>query len=123
VTLNTLEAKPVGSQALEMTTVTIANGASLSGAVDIGGRKLVAIDMPSAWTAAALTFQASADGVTYDDMYDGATERSLTVAASRYMMLNIGDWVGARYLKIRSGTSGTPVNQGGARTITLMVQP
>ena len=79
--------------------------------------------MPAAWTAASLTYQASADGVTYDDMYDGATERSLTVAASRYMMQNIGDWVGIRYLKIRSGTSGSPVNQGGARVITLVVQP
>jgi hypothetical protein len=38
-------------------------------------------------------------------------------------MLNIGDWIGVRYMKVRSGTSGTPVNQGGARTITLVVQP
>ena len=123
MTLHTFEARPVGSQALETTTLTIANGASLSGAVDLKGRKLVAIDMPSAWTAASLTFQASPDGVTYDDMYDGATERAITVAASRYMMLNIGDWIGVRFLKIRSGTAGTPVNQGGARTITLVVQP
>jgi hypothetical protein len=114
---------PVVSEGLERLTATIANGESLSGAVDLGGRKLVAIDMPAAWTAASLTFQASPDGVTYDDLYDGGTERALTVAASRYLAQNIGDWVGVRWLKIRSGTSGTPVNQGGARTLTLVVQP
>ena len=115
--------QPVVSQALEVMTASIDNGASLSGAVDLGGRKLAAIDMPAAWTAANITFQASADGITYDDLYDNSTERSLTVAASRYLMQNIGDWVGLRYLKIRSGTSGTPVNQGASRIITLLVQP
>ena len=114
---------PVVSEAIETATATIANGASLSGVIDLGGRKLVAIDMPASWTAASLTFQASIDGTNFDNMYDGATERSVTVAASYYSMLNIGDWIGVRYLKIRSGTSGTPVNQGGARVLTLVIQP
>lgn len=34
MTLGTYEAKPVGSQAIETTTVTIESGGSLSGAVD-----------------------------------------------------------------------------------------
>ena len=123
MTLGTYEAKPVGSQAVETTTVTIENGASLSSAVDLGGRKLVAIIMPTTWTAASLTFQGSVDNTNFFNVYDGATERTLIVAASYYSMLNIGDWVGARYIKLRSGTSGTPVNQGGARVITLVVQP
>ena len=114
---------PVVSEAIETKTATIDNGASLSGVVDLGGRKLVAIVMPASWTAASLTFQASPDGVTYYNVYDGATERALVVAASYYSALNIGDWVGFRYLKVRSGTSGTPVNQGGARTLTLVIQP
>jgi hypothetical protein len=114
---------PVVSLALETRTVTIANGASLSDAVDLGGRKLIAIDMPASWTAASLTFQASVDGTTFDNVYDGATERSLTVAASYYSMLNIGDWVGCRYLKLRSGTAASAVNQGGDRVITLVLQP
>lgn len=123
MTLGTYEADPVGSQAVETTTVTIANGESLSGAVDLKGRKLVGIVMPAAWTSASLTFQASPDGTNYFNLYDGATERALTVAASYYSMQNIGDWVGVRYLKIRSGTSGSAVNQGGARVLTLVVQP
>lgn len=123
MTLGTFEAKPVGSQTVETTTVTIASGQSLSGGVDIMGRKLVAILMPSAWTTASMTFQASVDGTNYFDVYDGSSERALVVAANYYSMLNIGDWIGIRYLRVRSGTSGAPVNQGGSRVVTLVVQP
>ena len=122
-TLNKYEAKPVGSQAVETTTVTIANGASLSGAVDLGGRKLVALIMPGTWTAAGLTFQGSVDGTNFFNVYDGATERALTVSASYYSALNIADWVGFRWLKVRSGTAGSAVNQTAERTLTLVVQP
>lgn len=105
-------------------TATIANGASLSGAIDLGSTRLAGIQMPAAWTAAALTFQASFDGVTYADVYStGGTELSYTVAASRFIPLSITDWGGVRYLKVRSGTTGTPVNQGGARTIQLTLRP
>jgi hypothetical protein len=114
---------PVVSEAIETATATIANGASLSGVVDLGGRKLVAIVMPGTWTAASLTFQASPDGVTYYNVYDGATERALVVAASYYSALNIGDWVGFRYLKIRSGTAASAVNQAAERVLTLVMQP
>ncbi len=123
MTLGTYEAKPVGSQAVETTTVTIANGASLSGAVDLGGRKLVGIIMPDTWTAAALTFQASPDGTNFFNVYDDPTERRLTVAASYYSALNISDWVGFRWLKIRSGTAASAVNQAAERTLTLVAQP
>lgn len=111
------------SEAVERKTAVIASGESLSGAVDLGGRKLVAIVMPAEWTAAGMTFQASPDGVTYYNVYDGATERSLSVAASYYSALNIADWVGIRWVKVRSGTAGSAVNQGAERTITLVVQP
>jgi hypothetical protein len=123
MTLGKYEAKPVGSQAVETTTVVIANNASLSDAVDLGGRKLVAIVMPDTWTTASLTFQGSVDGTNFFNVYDGAIERALTVAANYYSALAIGDWVGFRWIRIRSGTAGTAVNQGGARTLTLVVQP
>lgn len=102
---------------------TIANGTSLSGVIDLGASKLVAIQMPAAWTAAALTFQASIDGTNYFDVYDNATERSYTTAASRMLVLQMADWVGVKYLKIRSGTTGTPVNQAADRELVLLVQP
>lgn len=107
----------------EIVTATIANGASLSDALDLGNARLYSIQMPAAWTAAALTFQASAEGVTYADVHDtNGTELSYTVAASRFVRLTPDPWFGTRFLKIRSGTSGTPVNQGGARIITLVLR-
>ena len=111
------------SEAVETKTAVIENGGSLSGIVDLGGRKLVAIVMPAAWDAAGLAFQASPDGTNFFNVYDGATERTLVVAASYYSALNIADWVGIRWIKIRSGTAGSAVNQAAERTLTLVIQP
>lgn len=104
---------------------TIANGASLSGAIDLGTNRLFAIVMSTSWTTANLTFQVSSDGSNFYDLYDDAgTEVTFTAAASRVIQnTNPGRWLGFRYLKIRSGTSGTAVNQGGARTLTVMAVP
>lgn len=109
---------------LEQVTVTIASGASLSGAANIAGRDVVGIVMPAAWTAAALTFQGSADGSAYNDVHDsGGTEVSYTVAASRYVHLGDGALRGMQGLKVRSGTSGTAVNQAAERSIVLLLRP
>jgi len=51
-------------------TATIAQGASLSDAVDTGGLTILSILMPATWDAAVLTFQGSLDGVTYGNVYD-----------------------------------------------------
>lgn len=103
------------------TSVTIANGASLSGVADLTGFMLAGIQMPAAWTAASLTFQVSIDGTTYTDMYatDGTEVTVTGAAASRFLAFVPSDFAGARYLKVRSGTTGSPVNQGAARTLIL----
>ena len=103
---------------------TIANGASLSGAVDTGGGTVCGIAMPGTWTTANLTFQVSADGATYQDLYDkGGTEYTVTAAASRYIELPPADFAGIRFLKVRSGTTGTAVNQADVRALLLNVRP
>jgi hypothetical protein len=80
--------------------------------------------MPSTWTAADLTFQASPAGSSYADLYDeNGTEVTVDAAASRHIALPPADWCSAPFLKVRSGTSGTAVNQAGARTITLVTRP
>lgn len=99
-------------------TVTILSGAAL-GASFIGDGRLVAIQMPAAWTAANLTFQGSMDGATYCDMYDNSgTEVNIPAGASQYIL--IPD-LKAAWIKVRSGTTGTPVNQGADRVIQLYV--
>lgn len=103
----------------ETETVTIASGASLSGAVALYGRHVTGILMPAAWTSADLTFSVSVDGVTYADLHDVSGEYVAVASASKFIGLNIAPLMGFRFLKVRSGTSGTPVNQGADRDITV----
>lgn len=110
----------VGGDGGSYVNATIANGASLSGAVDLGTKRLARINMPSSWTTANLTFQVSADGTNYANLYDATgTEKTVQAAASRAIILDFSEWIGARYIKVRSGTSGTPVNQGAERILQL----
>ncbi len=114
---------PVGGAQLATVTATIASGASLSDAADLGTGRLVGLILPAAWTTATITFQGSADGSTYFDLYDDATERAIasaSVVPSRFIALPIADWLMVRSLKLRSGSAATPVAQGAARSITLV---
>lgn len=108
-------------------TATIANGASLSGAIDLGANRLARIVMPSSWTTAALSFQASYDGTNFADLFNKDGEVSLAattvVAASRSIAVDPAIFFGARYLKIRSGLTAAAVNQGGARSLILVTVP
>lgn len=115
--------------AVGSTSATIANGASLSGVVDLTGVILAGFFMPAAWTSAAITFQASPDyddddTVTFADMYNASgteyTIASANAVASRFIALDPRDFAGVRFLKIRSGVAGAGVNQGAARTFVLM---
>lgn len=115
-------------------TVTIAAGATglssaFSPAPD-GDFAIVGIFMPSTWTAAAITFQASLDRpalTAFDsapgnflDVYDDSgNEVSITAAASRALMLSQSVLIVGRSFKIRSGTSATPVDQTTTRTLTI----
>ena len=119
---NPLHTTLTGSNPSE-STATIANGASLSGAVDLAGKTLLGIIMPATWTAANLTFQVSTDGITYYDLYDNiGTEKTILSASNRFIFTVPADWVGVRYVKVRSGTAGTPVNQAAARDIKLVTK-
>ncbi|MBN9430802.1 MAG: hypothetical protein J0I45_00010 [Bosea sp.] len=112
-----------GNAQLATVTATIASGASLSGAADLGTGRLVGLIFPAAWTTAAITFQGSADGSTFFDLYDDATERAIassSVVPSRFLALPIADWLMIRAVKLRSGSAATPVVQGAARSITLV---
>lgn len=107
-------------------TVTILSGQSLSGAIDLAAERAHRITLPAAWTAAAITFQASADGVTYSDLYNEGGEYSLgstVVGASRTILLDQATFYGIRYLNIRSGTAAAAVNQGADRIITIVTVP
>ena len=91
---------------------TIANGAAVSDHVNLEGSVLVGIRMPAVWDAANLTFQVSMDDVTYLDAYSSAgAEHVITAAASRHIWLDPSAFASYRWLIVRSGTTGTPVDQ------------
>lgn len=100
----------------------IANGASLSGEVDLGALDLVGIVMPAVWTAAGMTFQVSIDGgVTWVEHTTSAgAETTFTVAASQYVAVDPTLWRGVNAVKVRSGTLAVPVSQGQATTLNLV---
>ena len=111
-------------------TVMILNGASISGSLNLGDPALDAgytpsrILLPDAWTAASITFQVSADGTNFRDLYDeNGNEIIYPAAANRAVIVNEPDMKRHNYLKIRSGTSSTPVNQGADRIITVVKIP
>ena len=102
---------------------TIANGASLSDALDLSGTSLVGYIMPASWTTANLTFQGSVDGTNFFNLYDKfGNEITHIVAASQFIAVNPADLTCVRYLKLRSGTSASSVNQGAQRQVTLVTR-
>ena len=111
----------------ETRSVVIAINESLSGAFSIGDYMKLSILTPSAWTAADLTFQgcATLDG-TFVDIYNSDdAELNVDAAASRGVGLTSAETDilgGFQFLKIRSGTAATPVNQAAARTITVVLK-
>lgn len=100
----------------------IASGASLSGAVAIGGEfSLIGIEFPAAWDAADMTFQVSLDdGTTWKELLDDAGNAvQKTVTAGQYRELDASEFKSAIRIKVRSGTSSLAVNQTADRTIKL----
>ena len=103
--------------------VIIANGESLSATLDLDGGVLEGFVMPAAWTAATVSFEGSMDDVTYYECGDGTAEVSLVADTGWLISIGAGTINGlGRYVRVRSGTSAIPVNQGAARTITLLVR-
>ena len=100
--------------------VVIAKGESLSVAYNLRGKIPVGIYMSGAWTAADLTFRVSPDGLTYYNLTPSAGEYTVTTSAGVFVPLPAENFAGVNFIKVRSGTSAVPVNQGAARALVLM---
>lgn len=102
-------------------TATIVSGQSLSAEVDLGANAIVGIAMPAAWTAADLTFQVSIDGgVTWLELQSISAAIDFKAAAGQFIAVDPTQLRGFNAIKVRSGTSGVPVNQGATAVLTLM---
>lgn len=98
-------------------TVTIANGATVSSAVNTIGRAVHGVSLPAAFTGTAISFQTSADGTTYQGLYDAAGSLiSVTVTQARNYAIpsSIEAWP---YFKVVSNAA-----EGGARTIQIAMR-
>lgn len=101
-------------------TATIPAGSSLSDAFQLSSSEtLTALEIPDVWTSASLTFQAGLN--TPKNVITNTGEYTISgVVAGSFISIDLSVFVGARYIKIRSGTSGVPVNQASVRTITVI---
>lgn len=99
-------------------------GSAESGQVDLGGYSLVGIAVPSNWTTADLTFQASADdGATWYELADTSGLVTIpSLSPGSFVALDPKSWIAVRSLKVRSGTESSPVNQLAAVTVTLLTR-
>lgn len=104
--------------------VLIRAGQSLSDDISLGSRRLFALQMPAAWTAADLTFQSTINGIDWFDVFDEyGIERVMSAGAGRIIVADPGLWLALSQLRLRSGTSGAPVAQGADRQIFLLGVP
>ena len=109
-------AQNTASRFPQVVTFTIAESATTSDAKDMGGCTPAAIVMPSAFTGTAMTFLVAADGGAYQALYDEyGTAKSITVAASRTIILSPAEfWFGGR-MKVVSGST-----EVAARTVKII---
>jgi len=103
-------------------TVTIAAGASLSGAtVSRAGLTLVGAQTASTWDAAKITLAGSLDGTNFFPVRTNAAEYEIA-AVTGAASISIDPAVTHMwpYFKVRSGTSGAATNQVDATIVTLV---
>lgn len=108
---------------MQHTTVTIASGTAQSTPVELWNNTLTAIHVGD-WTAADITLLAAVEPKgPFVPVHDAAgDELVVTAAANRMIALDPTATRGARYLKLRSGTTAAPVNQGADRALRLMLR-
>jgi putative NADH-flavin reductase len=112
----------------------ITAGTAVSAEIDLRNHNLVAIAMPAAWTAAAITFLGAPvanDGQvvaaeSFNSVVDNTgTEVSITAAATKYIVLTQAMQqmlIGLARVKVVSGNLALNVNQVAAAALTLIVE-
>lgn len=97
--------------------VVISSGQAESGVLKLVSETVVGLYMPSAWDAADLVFSASHDGTNFFDVHDFGAPLTVQADAGQYVPLDVAKFVGIAYVKVRSESGGTPVNQTADREI------
>lgn len=103
----------------------------LSDVADLGGLRLAAVEMSTAWTAADLAFLGSGrSSAALKAVYRAADSTApalyqVGTTANRVIAFNSDAFRGVRFLQLASVTAGSTsaVAQGAARTMTLLLAP
>ncbi|MDD3030419.1 MAG: hypothetical protein PHS57_09140 [Alphaproteobacteria bacterium] len=108
----------------ETMTATVAENASLTETIACRGLRLASVTLPSAWTTANLTFQTSFDeGATWVDLHDQNGNEVVAVAAPGVCTVLFPSlFASLRFVRVRSGTSLTPIAQEAARSLILILR-
>lgn len=112
---------------LDVVPATIAAAGNLSPAINIGQKTLVGIVVPANWTTAGISFQASYDGgTTFGELLDQTATAiavsSVTGGAVAHIAFDPTKLKGVNCIKVRSGTSATPVTQTNQVTLQLLLR-
>lgn len=100
---------------------TILSGASLSAQVGLAPYTLVGIASDANWTAQLVSFLTSNDGVNWLNVQNNAGALSLgPLQPSSYMALDPAIFRGVQFFQVRSGASGSAVNQTNTTVLTLV---
>lgn len=114
----------------ETRNVTIANGAAASGAFSLEGKKIAAVVVPSAWTAADITFLIDPGDGTFRPLVgnDGAIVKMTGVATSAsevQLPPEVADQIVGKQAKINSTNTASEadVTQGAERKMIVLLVP
>ena len=113
--------------ARKQTALSIPSGGTVSPAFSLAGTSLVGFFAPPAWTAAALQIQASIDGVNnwgpITDQYGVAVSSWSALTALYPYSVDPVAMLPWSYIRLLSGTVGSPVAQGADRVFTMITRP
>ena len=106
-------------------TVTIAAGASLSGASPSRpGYRLVSVVTASTWDAAKIAFQGTLDGTNYFVVKPKGTEyECASVTGAAIVPVEPQYFIGIDRIKVQSGISTAATNQVDDTVVTLVFMP
>jgi hypothetical protein len=100
-------------------TATIPRDGSLSNVLDCSIGKPVFIYMPAAWTPATLSFQISADGATFTDLFTReGQELSFNVLGATAVRID-PKWSAMTFVRLRSGSREKAIPQAAVRDIVI----
>ena len=108
--------------------ITIPAGASVSNSIDCNERSVIGFIAPDSWTTAALNIEASTNGITWItagllDSTNAAVGSWPSVTVNAGYSVDLSAMLPWQFVRFRSGTAASAVNQAVARTFLVVTQP